>query len=195
MLVRIESYEDRAYDLDTLLYDKGIIQVNKEITMAMAGEFVNELGYLISEGKDAKVIISTPGGSVDAGLAMYDAIQTYSEHIDLYCIGYAYSMGAILLAAGGKGKRHILPHSKVMIHQPYTTNGLGGTADNAYQLAENLLKTKNITKEILVKHTGQSEAAIDAAINKDSYYTADEAIAFGLVDDICKLTDVFGIAV
>ena len=157
-----------------------------EVTEKMANDFVSELLYLAEDPEPIDIYINSPGGSVDAGLVIYDVIQACKEkmEINMYCIGNAASMGAVILAGGAKGHRYILPHSRVMIHEPLITGGFGGSASNIKKCADSILETKKKLNEILAKHTGKTVKEIDKATSFDNYLSAEEAIEFGLCDEI-----------
>ncbi|MCR5426257.1 MAG: ATP-dependent Clp protease proteolytic subunit [Lachnospiraceae bacterium] len=157
-----------------------------EVTDAMANDFVSELLYLAETQEPIDIYINSPGGSVSAGLVIYDVIQACENKvpINMYCIGMAASMGAVILAGGQKGRRFILPHSKCMIHEPLISGGMGGSATSIKKTAESILETKAITNGILAKHTGKTIEEIDDATAFDNFMNAEEAIAFGLCDEI-----------
>ncbi len=176
----------RSIPLVTKLFNNGKIFLVGEVNDAMADSFVAELIHLVSKGKPIDIYINSPGGSVSAGLVIYDIIQAYSEQIEinLYCTGTAASMAAIILAGGKKGHRFILPHSKVMIHEPLIAGGLGGSATTIKKTSDSILETKSIISGILSKHTGKGIKQIDKAISYDNYMNAEEAIRFGICDEI-----------
>lgn len=132
------------------------------------------------------IYINSFGGEVNAGLMIYDAIQGSHLEVNTVCTGIAASMAAILLAGGKKGKRFILKHSKVMIHEPAITNGFGGSATSIKNISESILETREILSEILAKHTGKSIAEIYEAISFDNFMNADKAIEFGLCDEVTE---------
>lgn len=154
------------------------------ITDYLANITIQKLLYLVTENKTADVhmYINSPGGSVSATLAMYDTMQFMECPINTYCMGMAASGAAILLAAGTKGKRYALPHSKVMIHQPY--GQVGGQVSDIEIQANEILRERQRLNEILAKHTGQPIEKVAEATDRDRYYTALEAKEFGLVDDV-----------
>jgi ATP-dependent Clp protease, protease subunit len=154
------------------------------ITDYLANITIQKLLYLVTENKtaDIHIYINSPGGSVSATLAMYDTMQFMECPINTYCMGMAASGAAILLAAGTKGKRYALPHSKVMIHQPY--GQVGGQVSDIEIQANEILRERERLNEILAKHCGQPVEKIAEATNRDRYYTAAEAMEFGLVDDV-----------
>lgn len=157
-----------------------------EVTEEMADGFVSELLYLAQENRPVDIYINSPGGSVDAGLVIYDIIQACQNRIpiNMYCTGMAASMGAVILAGGQKGRRYILPHSRVMIHEPLIAGGMGGSASSIKKTADSILETKAIINGILAEHTGKSVEEIDRATSFDNFLNAEEAIDFGLCDEI-----------
>ena len=163
------------------------IFINGEIDGDLANDFLSEFLFLEQE-TDAPVTIyvNSHGGEVDAGLMIYDIIQESSLKINMVCTGIAASMAAILVAGGQKGRRYILPHSKMMIHEPLIGGGVGGSATSIKNISESILKTREITNGILAKHTGKSIEEIDRATSFDNYMDAAQAIEFGLCD---KTTD------
>jgi ATP-dependent Clp protease protease subunit len=174
----------RQMTIGDLLLENRIIFLQGEIFDGNANELVMKLLYLQSENrkKDIHFYINSPGGSVTATLAIYDTMQILSCPVATYCIGIAASGGAVLLAGGTKGKRFALPHSKVMIHQPY--GQVGGQVSDISIQADEILKTRELLNQILAMHTGQPVAEIAKATDRDKYYTAADAKAYGLVDDI-----------
>lgn len=185
--VLIES--TRGFDSVSLmtkhLTDRKIFLLG-EVDNVMANQFVSELLYLAESDEPIDIYINSPGGSVTSGLVIYDIIQSLDGKvpINMYCIGSASSMAAVILAGGQKGRRYILPHSKCMIHEPLIPGGLGGSATSIKKTADSILETKAITNGILAKHTGKTLEEIDAATSFDNFMNAEEAIAFGLVDEI-----------
>ncbi len=157
-----------------------------EVSDEMADYFVSEMLYLCESKEPIDIYINSPGGSVQAGLVIYDIIQSCENKIpiNMYCIGMAASMGAIIFAGGQKGRRYILPHSKCMIHEPLINGGVGGSATTIKKTAESILETKDLTCKILAKHTNKSEKEIDEAISFDNFMNAEEAVNFGLCDEI-----------
>ena len=153
----------------------------------MANQFLSQLLYLEQESEEPVTIyINSPGGEVNAGLVIYDAIQGSNLEINMICTGMAASMAAILLAGGQKGKRYILEHSKVMIHEPLLANGVGGSATSIKNISESILETRKIVNGILAEHTGKSIEEINEATSFDNYMNAKEAIEFGICDAITK---------
>lgn len=157
------------------------------VTSAMLDSFTLQMMTLLEDRKNPiSIYINSPGGEVLAGLGIYDQIQTCPAQIDVYCIGLAASMGAVLLAGGPKGHRYILPHSKVMIHEPLIDSGAGGSATSLQRTAESILKTKRQINEILAEHTGKTIKQIDKATDHDNFMTAQEAVTFGICDKVIE---------
>jgi len=185
-VVEKSSMGERAYDIYSRLLKERIIFLGSPITDAVANTVIAQLLFLASEDdkKDIKLYINTPGGSVTAGLAIYDTMQYIKSDVSTICIGIAASMGAVLLAAGAKGKRLVLPNSEIMIHQ--VMGGAEGQATDIKIRAEHILKIKDKLNEILAKHTGQPINKIDKDTDRDYFMSADEAVKYGLVDKIIK---------
>lgn len=147
--------------------------------------FTAQMLYLMEdEQSPVDIYINSPGGEVNSGLAIYDLIQSCKAPINMYCIGMAASMGALIFAGGKKGHRFILPHSKVMIHEPLIPNGVGGSASSIKSTADSILQTRELLNGILAKHTGKTLDEINKATDHDNFMTANEAIEFGLCDKI-----------
>lgn len=176
----------REITLQTKHFTNGKLFLLGEVTETMANNFVSELLYLVEKGDPVDIYINSPGGSVNAGLVIYDVIQACLEKIEInmYCIGMAASMGAVILAGGQKGHRFILPHSNVMIHEPLISGGVGGSATSIKRTSDSILETKQIINSILANHTGKTIKAIDKATSYDNYMNAKEAVAFGICDEI-----------
>ncbi len=177
----------RDVNILTHLFTGGTIYLTGEINQQKAIEFSMAMSVLSEERKKVKIIVNSPGGEVNAGLMIYDIIQSYPGEIDMYCAGIAASMGAVILAGGRKGRRFILPHSKVMIHEPLIAGGMGGSATTIEKTAQSILSTKAMLSEILAKHTGKTVDEINEATLFDNYMNADEAVAFGICDSIRDL--------
>lgn len=177
----------RDVNILTYLFTGGTIYLTGEINQQKAIEFSMAMSVLSKERKKVKIIVNSPGGEVNAGLMIYDIIQSYPGEIDMYCAGIAASMGAVILAGGRKGRRFILPHSKVMIHEPLIAGGMGGSATTIEKTAQSILSTKAMLSEILAKHTGKTVDEINEATLFDNYMNADEAVAFGICDSIRDL--------
>ena len=174
----------RQMTLGDLLLENRIILLQGEIHDGNANELVMKLLYLQSENrrKDIHFYINSPGGSVSATLAIYDTMQILSCPVATYCVGLAASGGAVLLAGGTKGKRFALPHAKVMIHQPY--GQVGGQVSDIEIQANEILRTREVLNAILANHTGQPIDRITKDTDRDFYMNAEEAKAYGVVDDI-----------
>jgi ATP-dependent Clp protease protease subunit len=174
----------RQMTLGDLLLENRVIFLQGEIYDGNANELVMKLLYLQSENrrKDIHFYINSPGGSVTATLAIYDTMQMISCPVATYCVGLAASGGAVLLAGGEKGKRFALQHAKIMIHQPH--GGVGGQVSDIEIQANEILRTRVALNEIMANHTGKTVEEIAKACDRDYYMTAQEAKAFGVVDDI-----------
>jgi len=178
----------RQMSLDDMMLDNRIIFLVGDINYARASEIVMKMLYLDNmKRSEISLYINSPGGSVDDTLAIYDTMRFIGSTVATYCIGRAQSGGAVILAAGQKGKRFALPHSKIMLHQPW--GGVTGQAADIKIQAEEILKAKAVINELLAKHTGQSVEKIQAETERDRYMTADEAQAYGLVDDVLHEED------
>jgi len=179
-----EYQRQRQMTLGDLLLENRIIFLQGEIYDGNANELVMKLLYLQSENrrKDIHFYINSPGGSVTATLAIYDTMQILSCPVATYCVGLAASGGAVLLAGGTKGKRFALPHSKVMIHQPY--GQVGGQVSDIEIQADEIIKTRDVLNRILTEHSGQPIERIAKDTDRDKYLSATEAKDYGLVDDI-----------
>ena len=177
---------ERQYDIFSRLLKDRIIFVDGEITDASADLVVAELIFLESENpkKDISLYINSPGGSVTAGLAIYDTMQYISCPVSTICMGQACSMAAIFLASGEKGKRSILPNARVMIHQP--SGGAEGQASDIIVISRELQRINEVTRRLMSKHTGQSEERIQSDILRDCYMDADAALEYGIVDRIMR---------
>ncbi len=175
---------ERSYDIYSRLLKDRIIFLGSEINDDEANLVIAQMLFLEADDpdKDIYLYINSPGGSVTAGLAIFDTMQYIKCEVSTICVGLAASMGAFLLAAGAKGKRRALPHSEIMIHQP--SGGARGQASDIAIQAEQIIKTRSILNEILAKRTGQPLDRIAADTDRDNYMTAEEACAYGLVDEI-----------
>ena len=174
----------RQMSLDDMLLENRIVFLIGEISYDRAAEVIMKMLYLdnLKRNSEISLYINSPGGNVDDTMAIYDTMLFTSSPVATYCIGRAQSGAAIILAAGTKGKRHSLPHAKVMLHQPW--GGVTGQASDIKIQAEQLLKAKRTINEILAKHTGQSAEKIAAETERDRYMTADEAKEYGLIDEV-----------
>jgi len=177
---------ERAYDIYSRLLEERIVFIGYPIDDAVANVVIAQLLFLQKENKhqDINLYINSPGGLVTAGLAIYDTMQFVQCDVATYCIGQAASMGAVLLAAGAKGKRFALPHSRIMIHQPW--GGARGTAADIEIQAEEILKLKKTLTTVLAKHTGRDESEIERDTDRDRFMAATQAKEYGLVDEVVE---------
>jgi ATP-dependent Clp protease protease subunit len=182
----IETSErgERAYDIYSRLLEDRIVFIGSAITDIVANTVIAQMLFLQNRDatKDISLYLNTPGGSITAGLAIYDTLQFVRCDVATYCIGQAASMGAILLAGGTKGKRFVLPNARILIHQPWGATE-GTTADVSIHTKE-MLRLRGILNEILAKHTGQPLKKIEKDTDRDYFMSADEAVNYGLADQI-----------
>ncbi len=181
------SYQrTREMTIDDMLLENRIIFMIGEISYRMATEVIMKLLYLdnLKRGVEICLYINSPGGSVDDTMAIYDTIRFIGSDVATFCIGRAQSGAAVILASGTKGKRHALPHAKVMLHQPW--GGVTGQASDIKIQAEEILKAKAMINEILAKHTGLSVEKIAEETERDKYMSAAEALEYGLIDEVLK---------
>lgn len=186
--IEVESAHGvREVSLDTRHLMNRRIFIHGEINEHTANDFLSQMLYLEQESDEPiSIYINSPGGSVNAGLVIYDCIQASEVEINMICAGTAASMAAIIFAGGQKGHRYILPHSKVMIHEPLLAGGLGGSATSIKNISDSILETREIVNGILAKHTGKTVKEINKATSFDNYMNAKEAIEFGLCDEIME---------
>jgi ATP-dependent Clp protease, protease subunit len=186
MVVEQTARGERAYDIYSRLLKERLIFIVGPVEDYMANLVVAQLLFLESENpdRDIAIYINSPGGSVSAGLAIYDTMQFIKPHVSTTCIGLAASMGAVLLAAGAPGKRYALPNSKIMIHQP--SAGFQGQASDIDIHARDVMETKNRLNQILAKHTGQTVERVKQDSDRDNFMTAEQAKAYGLVDSMLE---------
>lgn len=175
---------ERSYDIYSRLLNDRVIFLGEEVTDASANTVIAQLLHLESADpdKDISLYINSPGGSVSAGLAIYDTMQYIKPDVSTICIGMAASMGAVLLAAGAPGKRFALPNSTIMIHQP--SGGAQGQATEIQIVADHIAQTKRTLNEILAENTGQAYEVVERDTDRDNYMTAEEAKAYGLIDGV-----------
>lgn len=178
------SRGERSYDIFSRLLKERIVFLGEEVTDAVASVIVAQLLFLESEdpGKDINFYINSPGGSVTAGMAIYDTMNYIKCDVSTICIGLAASMGAFLLAGGTKGKRFALPNAEIMIHQP--SGGARGQATDIKIIADNIMKTKRRINEILSKNTGKPLEVIEVDTERDFYMSAEEAKNYGIIDGV-----------
>jgi ATP-dependent Clp protease protease subunit len=184
MVVEQTPRGERAFDIFSRLLKERVIFVVGQVEDHMANLIVAQLLFLESENpeKDVYLYVNSPGGSVTAGLAIYDTMQFIKPAVSTICVGQAASMGAVLLAAGAKGKRYCLPHSRMMIHQPL--GGFQGQASDFDIHAREILLVRDRLNAILARHTGQDIAQIEQDTDRDRFMSAEQAMAYGLVDAI-----------
>ena len=185
-VIEQNSRGERSYDIYSRLLKDRIIFLGEEVTDVSANLVVSQMLFLEAEdpGKDIHFYINSPGGSVSAGFAIYDTMQYIKCDVSTICIGMAASMGAFLLSGGAKGKRLALPNAEIMIHQP--SGGARGQETEIRIVAENILKTRNKLNEILAANTGKSVEEISRDTERDNYMTAQEAVAYGLIDSVVE---------
>ncbi|MBW3543642.1 MAG: ATP-dependent Clp endopeptidase proteolytic subunit ClpP [Planctomycetes bacterium] len=178
--------EERAMDIYSRLLKDRIVILGSQVNDAVSNSIVAQLLYLQFEDAKADIhfYINSPGGSITAGMAIYDTMQYISCDVATYCIGQAASMGAVLLTAGAKGKRNALPNSRIMIHQPLA--GMEGTATELDIHAREVLRIKKRMNEILIKHTGHSLEKIEQDTDRDYFLLAEEARDYGLIDQVLE---------
>lgn len=184
--VEVESHNGiREVNIYTRHLSKRRIFLNSEIDRDVANDIVAQLLYL-QEESDAPIFfyINSNGGEINAGLYIYDVIQSMTAPIYMYCTGMAASMAALLLAGGQPGRRFILPHSKTMIHEPLLAGGVGGSASSIRNISDSILETRNIVNGILAKHTGKSIKEVNKATAFDNYMNADKSVEFGICDKV-----------
>jgi ATP-dependent Clp protease protease subunit len=186
MVVEQSGRGERAYDIYSRLLKDRIIFIGTPIDDYVANLVIAQMLFLQMEDpdKDINIYINTPGGAVTSGLAIYDTIQFVKPDVCTYCVGQATSMGAIILAAGTKGKRLALPNARIMMHQPW--GGTQGAAADISIQAKEILRMRDMIEELLAKHTGQPLEKIKKDTDRDYFLSADEAKAYGIVDEVIK---------
>ena len=184
MVVETTGHGERGYDIYSRLLKDRIILLGTPIDDDIANLVIAQLLFLQAEDpkKDIDLYINSPGGSVTAGLAIYDTIQTVSCNVKTFCLGQCASMGAVLLTSGTPGKRFALPHSRIMIHQPW--GGAEGTAADIEIQSKEILRLRSMLNNILARHTGQNLKKIERDTNRDFFMSASEAVKYGLADSI-----------
>lgn len=185
-VIEKSTHGERAYDIYSRLLKERIIFLGDAISDTVANTVIAQMLFLESEDpkKDIKLYVNSPGGSVTAGMAIYDTMQYVKPDVSTICVGVAASMGAVLLSAGAKGKRFALPNSEVMLHQ--VMGGAEGQASDIKIRAEHILKIRDRLNQILVKHTGQPLKKIEKDTDRDFFMSPEEAVKYGLVDKIIK---------
>ena len=186
MVVESDGRGERAYDIYSRLLKDRIIFIGSAIDNQVANVVLAQLLFLQMEDpkKDINVYINSPGGEVTSGLAIYDTMQFVKPDVNTYCVGQAASMAAVLLAAGAKGKRFSLPHSRIMLHQPW--GGMQGTASDINIHAKEISRLKEKLESVLVKHTGQTAEKVKADTDRDYFMSSEEALKYGVVDKVIE---------
>jgi ATP-dependent Clp protease protease subunit len=187
MVVEQTNRGERAYDIFSRLLKDNIIFIGTPIDDNIANLVIAQMLFLEAEDPDKDILfyINSPGGSITAGMAIYDTMQFIKPDVQTYCIGQAASMAAVLLACGAKGKRFSLPNSRVLIHQPWVT-GLGGQTTDIDIHAKELLRTRERLNQIMSQHTGQPLKRIETDTERDYILTADQAKEYGIIDDVIR---------
>lgn len=182
---------ERAYDIFSRLLRERIIMINGPIEESMSSLVVAQLLFLAAESSEREInlYISSPGGSVQAGLAIYDTMRHLPCPIGTTCVGYAASFGTILLMAGDRGLRRALPHARIHMHQPLIQGGLGGQASDIDIHAREILHTREVINEIIMHHTGQPLERIKRDTDRDFFISASEALEYGIIDEVLKLAE------
>ena len=188
IVVEQTSRGERSYDIYSRLLRDRIIMIGTPINDDVANIVIAQMFFLEADNpdKDIQLYINSPGGSVSAGLAIYDIMQFVKCDVSTVCIGMAASMGSLLLCGGTKGKRLVLPHARVMIHQPHIMGGLSGQASDIEIHAREMINTKKRLTEIYATHTGKDYDFLNNAMDRDYFLSAEEAKDFGLVDEVVK---------
>ncbi len=187
-VVEQTSRGERSYDIFSRLLNDRIIMLSDQVNDATASLVVAQLLFLESQDseKDISLYINSPGGSITAGMAIYDTMQYIKCDVSTICTGMAASMGAFLLAAGAKGKRFALPNSEIMIHQPLISGGLGGQCTDIKIHSDHLLRTRQKMNELLAQNTGKSIEQVEIDTERDNYMTAKEALEYGIIDKVIE---------
>ena len=186
MVVETTGRGERAYDIYSRMLKERVIFIVGPIEDHMANLVVAQLLYLESESadKDIHLYVNSPGGAVNAGLAIYDTIQFVKPDVSTVCVGQAASMGALVLAGGARGKRYALPHARIMIHQPM--GGFQGQASDIDIQAKEILRLRERLNKIMVKHTGKTLKAINRDTDRDNFMESEEALSYGIIDSIIE---------
>lgn len=179
--------------METRLLAQRTVFVEGEITPESACLFVKQLLWLNSEDsrEPINVLINSPGGEINSGLLMYDAIQSGKAPVKTYCMGRCYSMGAVLFTCGNHG-RYMLPHSELMLHEPLLGNRISGNSSSIKSISDSLIETKSRMNKILAKHTGKTEEEMEQATSFDHYFSPEESLEFGLCDKIVGFDEILG---
>ena len=187
-VVEQTSRGERSYDIFSRLLNDRIIMLSDQVNDATASLVVAQLLYLESQDteKDISLYINSPGGSITSGMAIYDTMQYIKCDVSTICIGLAASMGAVLLAAGAKGKRFALPNSEIMIHQPLISGGLSGQCTDIKIQSDHLVRTRQKMNEMLAANTGKPLEQVQIDTERDNYMSAQEALEYGLIDKVIE---------
>ena len=190
MVVEQTGRGERSYDIYSRLLKERIIFLSEQVDDHMANVIIAQLLFLEAEDneKDIYLYINSPGGVVTAGMAIYDTMQYIKADVSTICLGQAASMGALLLCAGAAGKRYALPNARIMIHQPL--GGAQGQATDIEIQSKEILRIKKLLNEIMAGHTGQSIAKVEKDTDRDFFMGAEEAVKYGLIDEIIKQSDI-----
>lgn len=186
MVIEKTGRGERAYDIFSRLLKERIIFIGSPVTDELSNLIIAQLLFLQSEDakKDISIYVNTPGGSVTAGLAIYDTMQFIRSPVSTYCVGQAASMGAVLLAAGDKGKRYALPNARIMMHQPW--GGTQGQASDISIQAKEILRLRKRLNQIMAKHTGKALSVIEKDSDRDFFMSAPEALKYNIVDEVLE---------
>ena len=181
--------------IETRFLSGRCVFVEGEITQGKAVEFAKQMLYLNREapGKTISVFINSPGGEVGAGLVMYDILRGSRSPVRMFCLGQAYSMAAVLFSAGTEG-RYMLPHAKLLLHEPLVSGGIGGSTSSIRTLSDSLLEIRETMNRILQEHTGRSEEEIEKAVSYDHFFDAEESVAFGLCDRVADFGEMLSLS-
>ena len=191
-IIEAEGYQgSQEIRLDARFLKEKKLFLFGEITPDSAVELTQKLIFLENEpsAERIKLYINSPGGEITSGLLIYDVLQAMTKEVDIYCLGIAASMAAVILASGKKGHRHILPHSRTMIHEPLIGSSIGGSATSIQHLSESIMDTKRLVNELLARHVGKTREEVDRATSYDNYMNAEESVTFGICDDVSS--DIF----
>lgn len=176
--------------LNSDFLSRGIVFIDEPITADSANKFLREMMYLSQKNEPVRLFINCPGGEVNAGLLMYDMITGFKNTLDVYCVGEAGSMAAILFAAGKPSHRFILPHSRVMIHEVLIRDGVSGSATSISKISDSIMEVRNLINSLLAQHTGRSVEEINKATAFDNIMNAKEAVEFGIADKIVTAAEI-----
>jgi ATP-dependent Clp protease protease subunit len=188
VVIEQSSRGERSYDIYSRLLKDRIVFLGSAIDDSVANAVIAQLLFLAADDpdKDIHLYLNCPGGSTTAGFAIYDTMRYIKPDVATICVGLAASFGAVLLAAGAKGKRQALPNAEIMIHQPWVSGGIKGTASDIAIHARNILKTRDQVNRVLAEATGQPFDKIERDTDRDFYMTAEEAAAYGLIDRVIQ---------